>query len=240
MSSHIPFRPSLACCVALLLVSAQRLTAEEDPPFFSFRTCYDLAGTHHCARASLHIEPFNEWEGSPLLTAVLSDWEPTFSIRPTAFGFYGRPDVGFAPNADMIVALGGWGDAFPASWTVDPFSRQLAHPALAGYAMIAGVGVSAHSGEERWWAALEGLAGDSNEWLWPHGPLPEDVRWAWRGENEDGSIVIDCFQAPDGREQCLSTVPEPTTVLLLGTGLGSLALVALLRRRRRRTSALTT
>jgi hypothetical protein len=61
----------------------------------------------------------------------------------------------------------------------------------------------------------------------------------WRGESEDGTVDFDCWENPKGGEDCLgsanaarlaglstvSTVPEPSTIVLLFTGMIALALV---------------
>jgi hypothetical protein len=212
------------------LIGEREVRAEEpDIPFFERRTCFTYLGQRNCASAAFSILPFDEWIGSPTLNAVLRGWEPTLKIRPTAFGIYARPDPGLAAPDDLFMSLGGWSSFYPASWTSADSPRQMSHPALSGYRLIAGIGVV--PGPERWWAALEGMAGDENQWRWYHGPLPADLRWVWRGENEDGSIVIDCFQAPDGGQECLSAVPEPSTIVLTLTGLAAIAGARWLRRR---------
>ena len=89
--------------------------------------------------------------------------------------------------------------------------------------------------------------GDAFVWTWK-GKLPKDLLFVWRGESEDGSVDFDCWADPKGGEDGLSsgnfgksarlaslstvsTVPEPSTIALLLTGMVALALVTMRQHR---------
>lgn len=225
------FRFTFQSCRCLALTVAMgtwvpSVSAQE--PFYTQTTCHPIGGLENCPSATLWLEDWTDWGYGPVLSAGFGGWNLPSTILPTAFAFYAKPDAGY--GFDALIGLGGWTGSIPSSWTVGPTSRQMAHPALAGYYLMAGLAIE--RGPDHWWAALEGTAGDANIWRWDGGQIPSDFRWVWRGESEDGSIKIDCFQGPAGGSDCLSSVPEPSTMVLLLTGFLAFAAVALARRRR--------
>ena len=181
-------------------------------------TCKTMGSFHGCASVTVSVADWGAPDGS-VFYAVLHAGEPDAPFLPSAIGFYARPNPGLAPAA--FIAPGGWGNDAPARWTLNPFSRQLSFPGLGDYTLFA-ASTAVRNGQ-RWAAVLEGQAGDLHVWNWDGG-LPPDFLFVWRGESEDGTIDFDCFQNPSGGSECLTTAtPEPTTVLLVLTGMTVLA-----------------
>jgi hypothetical protein len=190
-------------------------------------TCKTLGSAFGCATVRVAIEDWGDPLGRVFL-AAMTGWVGDPPFLPSAFGFYAKTDPGFF-GQDMFSAPSGWGSAGPARWTVNPFSRHISLPGLGDYTLFATS--AALRGEDRWPATVMGLVGDLNVWPW-EGPVPTDFLIVWRGESEDGSIDFDCFQDPRGGSECMTATPEPTTVVLVLTGMTFLAAAHAHTRRR--------
>ena len=150
--------------------------------------------------------------------------------------------LGFDPHG--LSSPGGCDGVTPDRWT-NPRSGHAAFPGLGGYSLFTG---AAAVDENHWPAVNECQSGEVFAWKW-QGHLPKDILLVWRGESEDGTVDFDCWQDPKGGEDCLSpgksarlaglaslstvsTVPEPSTIVLLFTGMIALALVVKRQRAR--------
>jgi hypothetical protein len=98
-----------------------------------------------------------------------------------------------------------------------------------------------------WEAALGGESWGEEGFLghWKGAPAFRSMRFAWRGVTQDQSVTFDCIQSGVGKSTCAIVAqapsslrlmdsglvaPEPSTVILLGTGLLVLVLGALRKR----------
>ena len=221
--------------------------APKETSFWERKTCYARGTTRICASVSLQV--LEDWLGPGTGTSLVAYLEGSstnspFSILPSAIGFLTKGGSRFQPHA--VTSPGGCDGGVPDRW-INPHSGHIAIPTLGGYSLFTGTG--AVDGELHWPAVNECQSGDPFAWTWK-GHLPKDLLLVWRGESEDGSFDFDCWEDPKGGENCLrvgkpgkndrlissfstvSTVPEPSTIALLLTGMVSLALVA--RRRRQK------
>jgi len=218
----------LTILIPLLVVTWAQVMHASGPASDQRTTCKTTGSLHACASVTVSVADWGAPDGI-VFFALLHPGQPDAPFLPSAIGFYAKPDPGFASAA--FTAPGGWGNAAPARWTLNAFSREISFPGLGEYTLFAAS--TAVRDELRWAAVLEGQAGDLHAWNWAGG-LPSNFLFVWRGESEDGTIDFDCFQDPAGGSECLTTAtPEPTTVMLVLTGMTFLVVVAHRHTRRR-------
>lgn len=214
-------------------------------------TCQTLGGLNSCAGATFWVE--EDPELGSLFSVNLSHWSSDLPVRLTAIGFYGKKVP--KTEASLQIAPSFWSQPVPAAWSKTK-NRQVNKPTLGGFSFFAGASVPVPEGYD---FALGGplFSGDVFQFALS-GSLPHEIRWVWRAESSDGSLVLDCFQGPSGRTQCLSgpgipavlaaeslfsddrltafalteceggecfsAVPEPSTFIMLLTGVALLSL----------------
>ena len=223
--------------ISILPMGLQAAPAKEPKASFWERTtCYTQGLLRVCTTVALQL--YQDWGGpgtGPALIGLLTGpGTSTFgSILPSAIGLFAKGPLGFKPS--FFSSPGGCDGGTPDRW-INPQSGHVALPKLGGYKFITGAGAV----DENHWAAVnECQSGDVFAWTW-QGHLPKDLLLVWRGESEDGTVDFDCWEDPKGGEDCLSpdnaarlasslstltTVPEPSTLGLLLTGIIALALV---------------
>lgn len=206
-------------------VASPRMLHATGPTSDDRTSCMTIGSLHACVTVTASVADWGAPDGI-VFYAVLQAGQSGALVLPSAIGFYAKPDPGFASEA--FTAPGGWGNSAPARWTLNPFSREISFPGLGEYTLFAAS--TAVRDDLRWSAVLEGQGGDFHAWNWT-GPLPSGFLLVWRGESEDGTIDFDCFQNPNGGSECLTATPEPTTVILLLTGMTLLAVASHARSR---------
>ena len=212
---------------------------EPKASFWEQKTCYTQGILRVCTTVALQL--YQDWAGPGTGTALVAlhtgpDANTAFPILPSAIGFLAKGPLGFEPRG--LSSPGGCDGDTPDRW-MNPQSGHVGLPTLGGYTLMTGSGAV---DDNHWQAVNECQSGDLFAWKW-QGQLPKDILLVWRGESEDGTVDFDCFEDPKGGEDCLSaaksarfastfnslstvsTVPEPSTIALLSSGMVALALV---------------
>ena len=206
---------TLVLAVALTICPTLRLSAQDDLELLLSRnTCYVSGSLNACASLTLHRaddDPVIQHPNS--FVAGVDPGASNVAFRITGWGFYLPQPLNV--QFTMTVPEDAWGDNFPPTGWDDP-----------GFLLRLGLCCGPPYGESwdfaiggpHWFAA--GFRG-----FWEGGPFPADVQFAWRGVTEDQSFTFDCIQSAPGRNDCVSVAPEPSTWLLLLSGLVALTLV---------------
>ena len=151
--------------------------------------------------------------------------------------FHAAPD-GMMCDDDWTITTSGWGDSEDLDVTITPPGPR---PPWV-------VGGGAHADEDGDWVAVLALFCWSEEDLfepladgphhyfgWPAEWTVDDYgKWSFLVEGASGAVEADFYFAEDASVcRAMEFVPEPGTILLLGTGLAGLAGYATLRWRTR-------
>jgi hypothetical protein len=197
---------------SVLLGTPSVLVAEHDAEHIgTWSSCVPSSLTA-CASVTLSKDLFG---GHPNSFVAILDSPGAFPVgsgefRVTAWGFYlPRPST---LTFELIRAEDAWGGP-PPGW---------------------GPGFVFATSTSVWDQALggPGFGGDGFWGFWEGGPLPDDLRFAWRATTLDGGRTFDCIQAAPDTTDCVSVAPEPATWALMLTGLAGLGMLHRIRRKR--------
>lgn len=172
-------------------------------PLRSWRPCYTIGSLNACAAADAYLE-----------TWALPDF--TLSIgNQTGIGMRIIGIGVFLPEPGATVWSSGY---YPREWELvgDRTFYTLVGPNVPDF--------KTYFDADAWFGGLLGLPAGT--------PFTDpDLTFIWRGYRERDGLTFDCWESNAANTECVVVTPEPSTVTLLGVGLGLLGLGALRRRR---------